>query len=94
MGGTFKGGEYEEVFDKVELTPAQLALAHKCDSTITDLLKGKGLTDGTPLLYGRYDMVQLQNGEPAILEAELFDPQLFFPVDPTSAARFVDALIS
>lgn len=57
LGGTFKGGEYEEVFDKVELTPKQLELAHKCDSTITDLLKKKGLTDGTPLLYGRYDMV-------------------------------------
>jgi len=39
-------------------------------------------------------MVILDSGEPVILEAELFDPCLFLPVDSESAARFVEALIS
>jgi hypothetical protein len=37
-------------------------------------------------------MIRLENGVPAIMEAELFDPQLFLRVDPTSVDRFIAAL--
>ena len=44
------------------------------------------------LLYARYDIVRLDDGTPALLEAELFEPSLFLMVDPASPARFVAAV--
>ena len=50
------------------------------------------LNDGEPLLYGRYDLVRLDDGTEALLEAELFEPSFFLDTDPDSPARFVDAV--
>jgi hypothetical protein len=37
--------------------------------------------------------VRLDDGTPALLEAELAEPSFFFGVDPDSAQRFVDAAV-
>jgi hypothetical protein len=34
-------------------------------------------------------MVELEDGNPAILECELFDPSLQLPIDPSSVDRFI-----
>ncbi|MEZ6033606.1 MAG: hypothetical protein R3C17_10970 [Planctomycetaceae bacterium] len=41
-----------------------------------------------PALYGRVDLVQLQNGRPAVMELELIEPSLYLRYDKHSAARF------
>jgi hypothetical protein len=50
------------------------------------------LSDDEPLLYGRYDLVSLNDGTEALLEAELFEPSFFLDTDPDSPARFVEAV--
>ena len=47
---------------------------------------------GEHLLYGRYDLVQLDDGSQALLEAELFEPSFFLQVDPGAPERLVQAV--
>lgn len=48
--------------------------------------------DGESLLYGRVDLVEV-DGRPAVIELELIEPELFFPIVPGAADRFADALL-
>ena len=41
-------------------------------------------------LYGRVDLVELSNGQQAVMELELIEPSLYLTYDPDSAARFAD----
>ena len=43
-------------------------------------------------LYGRVDLVELSNGQQAVMELELIEPSLYLTYDPDSAARFADAI--
>ena len=45
----------------------------------------------TPL-YARVDLVTLDSGEPALMEVELTEPDLFFRTEPGAASRFADEL--
>ena len=43
-------------------------------------------------LYARVDLVELPNGQPAVMELELIEPSLYLSYDADSAARFADAI--
>lgn len=43
-------------------------------------------------LYGRVDLVELSNGQQAVMELELIEPSLYLTYDPDSAERFADAI--
>jgi glutathione synthase/RimK-type ligase-like ATP-grasp enzyme len=43
-------------------------------------------------LYARVDVVRMPGGDPAVLEVEVVEPELFFSLDRTIATRLVDAL--
>lgn len=43
-------------------------------------------------LYGRVDLVELPNGQPAVMELELIEPSLYLSYDADSVARFADAI--
>ena len=43
-------------------------------------------------LYSRVDLVNLPNGQPAVMELELIEPSLYLCYDADSAARFADAI--
>lgn len=43
-------------------------------------------------LYARVDLVELPNGQPAVMELELIEPSLYLSYDVDSAARFADAI--
>jgi len=45
-----------------------------------------------PTAYARVDMVQLEEGRPALLELELLDPVLFLTTDPSAPGRFARVL--
>ena len=44
------------------------------------------------ILYGRVDLVELPNGQPAVMELELIEPSMYLSYDADSAARFADAI--
>lgn len=44
-------------------------------------------------LYGRVDLVELPNGDPAVMELELIEPSLYLSYDPDAAAKFADAIL-
>ncbi|MEM8834500.1 MAG: hypothetical protein AAGD00_01645 [Planctomycetota bacterium] len=48
---------------------------------------------GEPPLYARIDLVTLDDGTPVVIEAELIEPELFFPNVPEAAKRFVEATL-
>ena len=43
-------------------------------------------------LYGRVDLVELPNGQPAVMELELIEPSLYLACDADSSVRFADAI--
>ncbi len=43
-------------------------------------------------LYGRVDLVELSNGQQAVMELELIEPSLYLSYDADSAERFADAI--
>jgi hypothetical protein len=71
-------GEDESVSDAMEISDAELALAHKAVSAI----------DGDPL-YARIDMAPGPGGDPVVMELELIEPSLFFPQGPQALERLV-----
>ena len=43
-------------------------------------------------LYGRVDLVELSNGQQAVMELDLIEPSLYLTYDADSAERFADAI--
>ncbi|HRA86689.1 MAG TPA: hypothetical protein PK992_01425 [Planctomycetaceae bacterium] len=44
------------------------------------------------LLYARVDLVELENGQPAVMELELIEPSLYLSFDADAPERFADAI--
>ena len=63
---------------------AQLALGRRALAAAEDRLG--------PTTYARVDVVELDDGTPAVLELELLDPVLFFVDHPAGAATFAEVL--
>ena len=73
---------------------AFLAVVEVASRVATTIARESGwLAANDELLYGRYDVVRLDDGSPALLEAELFEPCFFLPTDSEAPRRFVDAVI-
>ncbi|NHC47465.1 ATP-grasp domain-containing protein [Motilibacter aurantiacus] len=51
-----------------------------------------GVAPGAGLAYARVDLVRL-DGEPAVMELELIEPELFLPHAPGSVERYADVLV-
>ena len=93
--GSFRGGEYSEEICAAELSDEERSLILATNAEVERIARGHGwIAPQAHLLYARYDMVSLEDGSPALLEAELFEPSLFLMVDPTSPSRFVNAVQS
>ena len=73
--------EYGSRLRAIEPPPQHLSLAEKSLAAIHK-----------DLAYARVDIVELQGGEPAIIELELIEPSLYFPYDEESPNRFARAL--
>jgi hypothetical protein len=74
-------GEDESVSGPMEISGAELDLAHKAVAAI----------DGAPL-YARIDMAPGPAGEPVVMELELIEPSLFFPQGPVALTRLVQGI--
>lgn len=85
-GGLLSGDEYREVREPVVPDPAWSALAVAAHDAAVQAAGVAG-----PLLYARIDLVALPSGEPALLEAELFEPFLSMDLDAAAPARFARA---
>lgn len=92
LGGGFVSGSYRETVTKYEPTAAERAVAEKVLSNLPQILQDGSCNcpDPTPL-YARIDLVNSEDG-PLLLEAELFEPSLFFEVDPPALVRYVEAI--
>jgi hypothetical protein len=82
LGGGYVGGEYTEVVAPTPVTDELRTAVAGVEAA---------LPFDDPLLYARYDFVRMDDGALALLEAELFEPSLFFAADPSAARRFVAA---
>jgi hypothetical protein len=88
------GGEYREEITAIVAPDDVLAVVEVASIAVTAIARESGwLAGNEELLYGRYDVIRLDDGSPALLEAELFEPCFFLPTDPESPRRFVDAVI-
>lgn len=47
-----------------------------------------------PPLYARVDLVEDLEGNPALIELELIEPNLYLSTDPTAATRLADAVLA
>jgi hypothetical protein len=93
-GGELVGGEYREEISGVVASDDVLAVVEVASTVATTIARESGwLAANEELLYGRYDVVRLDDGSPALLEAELFEPCFFLPTDSEAPRRFVDAVI-
>ncbi|MEZ5382614.1 MAG: hypothetical protein R2754_12590 [Microthrixaceae bacterium] len=93
LGGGLLGGDYRETVSPAVPTPAQRDVVLRAVRAVQNDGERRGwLKAGEPLLYGRYDVVRMDDGTEALLEAELFEPSFFLQVDPGSPDRFVEAV--
>lgn len=95
-GGSMLGGEYREVLEPVVPDPAWVALAaqvHAASVARAQALGAMGAGERS-LLYARIDVVELPDGSPALLEAELFEPYLALDLAPGAADRFAAACVA
>jgi len=91
--GALRGGEYCEEISAAELSTDERALVLDANAAVERIVRDRGwISPDEHLLYARYDIVRLDDGKPALLEAELFEPSLFLMVDPASPTRFVAAV--
>ena len=94
-GGGLLGGEYTEVITAHEPTQAELELGEQARLAVEAIARRNGrLAEGKSLLYARYDIVELDDGSPALIEAELFEPSLFVEVSTGAADRFTDVCVA
>jgi hypothetical protein len=93
LGGGLLGGDYREVIAPVAPTDAEQRVAMDVMRAIAECMRERGMAaeDVVPL-YARLDLVALDDG-PALLEAELFEPQLFFRTSRASVDRYVAAVL-
>ncbi|MCX6509400.1 MAG: hypothetical protein NT081_01115 [Actinobacteria bacterium] len=93
-GGQLVGGEYQEQITSVQTPDDVLVVVDAAASAATGVAREAGwISKDQQLLYGRYDVVRLDDGSPALLEAELFEPCFFLPTDVAAADRFVGAVL-
>jgi len=91
LGGGLVGGTYSERLAPETLTPSRRAVVEEASMAISRLVAERfGVVD--PLLYGRIDLVTLDNGSDVVLEAELAEPSFFLETDPAAADRFARLL--
>lgn len=92
-GGALVGGEYREEITAIVAPDDVLAVVEVASIAVTTIARERGwLADNEELLYGRYDVIRLDDGSPVLLEAELFEPCFFLPTDSEAPRRFVDAV--
>lgn len=93
-GGGLIGGVYREEISHHEPSAAELEVAQRALDAATGIAVERGwLPEGTAPLYGRFDMVELDDGSTALIEAELFEPSLFLSLSADSPDRFTEACI-
>lgn len=92
-GGALVGGEYREEITAIVVPDDVLAVVEVASIAVTAIARERGwLAGNEELLYGRYDVIRLDDGSPALLEAELFEPCFFLPTDSEAPRRFIDAV--
>lgn len=91
-GGGLLGGTYQERIRREEPDEAHRRAAAACAEAVRAHCAERLGVD-RPLLYARYDLVRLDDGSPALLEAELFEPAFFLNVRPEAADPFRDAVL-
>ena len=93
-GGQLVGGEYQEQISSVQTPDDVRAVVDAAANAATEIACERSwISTHEQLLYGRYDVVRLDDGSPALLEAELFEPCFFLPADVDAADRFVGAVL-
>lgn len=91
--GTFVGGDYREEITSVVAPHDVLDVVHLAAGAARAIAWENGwIPEGRELLYGRYDVIRLDDGSAALLEAELFEPCFFLKASEGSAERFVEAV--
>lgn len=90
-GGGLRGSGYPENIRPATPTPEQLASGRAVESAVQGYCRDElGISDR--LLYARYDLVTLDDGTAALLEAELFEPCFFLNVAPDGARQLAEAV--
>lgn len=92
-GGGYRGGHYRTITRPAVATSDELALAEQTLSAIGQIAEERGWSVDAQLpLYLRVDLVTPHDGQPMLLEAELFEPGLHLRHSEGGTDRFVRAV--
>ncbi len=69
-------------------------LPHRPTAPEAKLVREALRAAGAPVRYARVDVVDLDDGTPAIMELELIEPYLFLASAPGAVGRYADALVA
>lgn len=87
-GGGLLGGEYQERIDKVLPTAAEKDFARATLEAVAEIAASKGWgEDAAAPLYARIDLATTEDGQVLLMEAELFEPSLYFSTADAEAPR-------
>ena len=91
--GALVGGAYREEISRVDAPDDVQLVVRAASNAATSIAHERGWIGAhEQLLYGRYDVIRLDDGTPVLLEAELFEPCFFLTTDGKAASRFVEAV--
>lgn len=92
LGGGLVSGSYRETITSHEPTADEYQVAEKVLRVLPQILLDRGCDCPTQTpLYARLDLVNSTEG-PLLLEAELFEPSLFFEADHSALVRYTQAI--
>jgi hypothetical protein len=92
--GRLRGGVYREEIGPATLADDERRVVTAAHSAVRVIAIEQGwIGPSDDLLYGRYDVIRLDDGSPALLEAELVEPSFFLGVDPQASTRLVEAVL-
>lgn len=95
VGGSMHGGTYTEVINPVSPSDDEITFGHRALAAIGTVGREKGWgADGVTPLYARIDLATDSDGTVRLMEAELFEPSLYFRVaDEGAPVRMARAIV-
>ncbi|GAA3882639.1 ATP-grasp domain-containing protein [Tessaracoccus defluvii] len=92
-GGGYVGGEYAEVITAATPLDDEIDVAERCIQVVRQRAASAGLSRASAApLYARVDIARDADGQPSVLELELFEPNYFTATVPSAVANFVSAV--
>ncbi|WP_040158746.1 ATP-grasp domain-containing protein [Nigerium massiliense] len=93
LGGGYIEGRFSMPASPAEATPDEVAVGDLVIETVRAAMRARRLAEdeATPV-YGRIDLIRADDGRPLLVDADLFEPNVYLTQDAGAVDRYVAAV--